>query len=430
MAVAQDAALMAEPNPHPIAVVGIGADGWDGLSAVARVVVEQADVVFGSARQLVGVGDRCADARAWPSPLLPSLRPMIDSCDGRTVCVLASGDPMFHGIGVSLAREFGAERLRVYPAPSSVSLACARLGWSLAHTTTVSLVNSPVETVLPELGHGRRLLVLSRGSSTPGDVCALLRDNGFGASTVIVLEQLGGPAERVARGTASDSTFADADPLNVVALECVRDRSAIRLTRVPGLPDSQYTGDGQMTKHEVRALTLCALAPGPGEVLWDVGGGSGTIAIEWLRTDPSCRAVTFESSADRRHQIATNAQRLGVPGLAVLGTAPGAFDEVPGSAGVPDAVFVGGGATEPGMIERCWAAVRPGGRLVANSVTAESDSLLLSAAARYGGRLRRFQIYRGEPLGSFTTWRPQLPVTQWCVTKPWGAPDGADADEQ
>ncbi|KAA0926747.1 MULTISPECIES: precorrin-6y C5,15-methyltransferase (decarboxylating) subunit CbiE [unclassified Rhodococcus (in: high G+C Gram-positive bacteria)] len=406
---------MVAPVPTPIVVVGIGADGWDGLPLASRRAVEQADVVFGSARQVAGVQEHCSETRTWPSPLVPNLRPMIDACTGSRVCVLASGDPMFHGIGVTLAREFGAERLRVYPAPSSVSLACARLGWALHHTTTVSLVNSPAETVLPELADGRRILVLSRGSSTPGEIAVMLSANGFGASEMTVLEQLGGPAERVARGIAGESTFEGVDPLNVVALLCVRDPDAARHTRIPGLADSAYTGDGQMTKREVRALTLSALAPVPGELLWDIGGGSGTIAIEWMRTDESCRAVTFESSHARREQIETNARLLGVPGLVVHGGAPESFAAV--SDAVPDAVFIGGGLTGTDMLEACWDAVRNGGRVVANSVTAESDSLLLTAAAKYGGELRRFQIYRGEPLGTFTTWRPQLPVTQWSATK-------------
>ncbi|MDV8023204.1 precorrin-6y C5,15-methyltransferase (decarboxylating) subunit CbiE [Rhodococcus sp. IEGM 1330] len=415
MALAQDAALMVAPVPTPIVVVGIGADGWDGLSTVSRTAVEQADVVFGSARQVAGVREHCTETRTWPSPLVPNLRPMIDACAGSRVCVLASGDPMFHGIGVTLAREFGAERLWVHPAPSSVSLACARLGWALHHTTTVSLVNSPAETVLPELADGRRILVLSRGSSTPGEIAVVLSANGFGASDMTVLEQLGGPAERVAGGTARESTFEGVDPLNVVALLCVRDPGASRHTRIPGLVDSVYTGDGQMTKREVRALTLSALAPAPGELLWDIGGGSGTIAIEWMRTDRSCRAVTFESSQARREQIESNALHLGVPGLVVHGGAPESFAAVSDAA--PDAVFIGGGLTGADMLEACWDAVRTGGRVVANSVTAESDSLLLTAAATYGGELRRFQIYRGEPLGAFTTWRPQLPVTQWSATK-------------
>ncbi|MBY4130370.1 precorrin-6y C5,15-methyltransferase (decarboxylating) subunit CbiE [Rhodococcus fascians] len=408
---------MTIPTPRPIVVVGIGADGWDGLPATSRSAIEKADVVFGSVRQIASVRSHCTESRTWPSPLLPNLRSTLDAYEASNVCVLASGDPMFHGIGVTLAREIGADRLRVLPAPSSASLACARLGWALHDTPTVSLVNTPIETLLPDLADGRRVMVLSRGSSTPGEVAALLSRNGFGDSTVTVLEQLGGPAERVVRGRARDSTFEGLDPLNVIALECVRDPAAPRFTRVPGLADSAYTGDGQMTKQEIRALTLSTLAPVPGELLWDIGGGSGTIAIEWMRSDSSCRAVTFESSRTRREQIERNALLLGVPGLVVHDAAPENFGGVSAANAEPDAVFIGGGLTGADMLGACWNAVRTGGRVVANSVTAESDSLLLTAAATYGGELRRFQVYRGEPLGAFTTWRPQLPVTQWSAIK-------------
>ncbi len=397
----------------PIDVVGIGADGWDGLAESARRVVAEADMVFGSVRQLASLPLTAERRRCWPSPLLPNLRSLIDEFDGQQICVLASGDPMFHGIGVSLVREFGAARLRVIPAPSSLSLACARLGWAVHTTTTVSVVNSPVSTLLPALSDGVRVLVLSRNEQTPAEVAALLRNSGFGRSRFTVLEQLGGPDERTLSTTAGAWAHPAGDALNVVAIECVADPLAIRTTRVPGLPDSVYTGDGQLTKSEVRALTLAALAPAPGELLWDVGGGSGSIAIEWMRTDPRCRATVFESSPSRCAQIETNAAALGVPGLNIIaGKAPQTFDSR-----FPDAVFIGGGLTAPGMIDACWERLAPGGRLVVNSVTAESEALLLTCVSRFGGSLRKFQIYRAEPLGSFTSWRPQLPVAQWIAVK-------------
>lgn len=397
----------------PIEVVGIGADGWDGLAESVRSVVLAADVVFGSSRQLTSVPVHDSRKISWPSPLLPTLRSSIDEFDGRRVCVLASGDPMFHGIGVSLAREFGASRLRVTPAPSSLSLACARLGWAVHATMTVSLVTAPVASLLPALSGGAHILVLSRGAQTPHEVVALLCDNGFGGSRVVVLENLGGRHERELTGTAAEWPHPSGDPLNVIAIDCVADRQSARITRAPGLPDDVYTGDGQLTKAEVRALTLSALAPAPGELLWDVGGGSGSIAIEWMRTDPSCRATTFESVASRRTQIEANAHALGVPGLEILGSAPACF-----TSATPDAVFIGGGLTVAGMIDACWARLPSGGRLVANAVTAESEALLLQCFSSSGGGLRKFQIYRAEPLGAFTSWRPHLPVVQWSVEKP------------
>lgn len=396
-----------------VTVVGIGADGWDGLSRNACRAVEDAEVLIGSARQLDLVPPSPAQRVEWPSPLVPALPALFAEHDGRRICVLASGDPMFHGIGVTLVRLLGADRVRVLPQPSSVSLACARLGWALHETPVVSLVTGPREALLPHLAHGRRLLVLSRDADSPTGVAELLRDNGFGESVMTVLEQLGGPLEAAFSARAAEWTRAAGDPLNLLALDCVRTAGTVRLPRTPGLPDAAFDSDGQLTKQEVRTLTLGALAPEPGELLWDVGGGSGSIAIEWLRTDPTCRAVTFERDAKRRDRIAGNAARLGVPQLDVRGEAPESLSGAP----VPDAIFLGGGVTAPGVFDACWDALPAGGRMVVNAVTAESEVLLLRWQGAHGGDLRKFQIYRGSALGGFTAWRPQLPVAQWIVTK-------------
>ncbi|WP_433754875.1 precorrin-6y C5,15-methyltransferase (decarboxylating) subunit CbiE [Nocardia sp. CA-135398] len=409
--------MTADWSGPPIAVVGIGADGWDGLGAAAREAVSRAELVFGSARQLELIPrDVTVARREWPSPLVPALPRLFADNTGRQICVLASGDPMFYGIGVTLARLFGPEHLRVLPQASSASLACARLGWAMAETPVVSAVGRPVETVLPELADRRRVLVLSANERTPGQLAELLRDNGFGESTLTVLEQLGGPRERVVRDRAAEWELAAGDPLNIVAIDCVADPKHRRATRVPGLPDELFGGDGQLTKSEVRALTLAALAPAPGELLWDVGGGSGSIAIEWCRTHPSCRAVSFERLEHRRRQIADNAAALGVPYIDVFGEIRTDIGKSTESA-PPDAIFIGGGLTQDGVLETCWSHLRQGGRLVANAVTAESEALLLKWAAAQGGELRKFQIYRAEALGNFTTWRPQLPVTQLAVVK-------------
>ncbi|TQF68476.1 precorrin-6y C5,15-methyltransferase (decarboxylating) subunit CbiE [Rhodococcus spelaei] len=397
----------------PVAVVGIGADGWDGLSPNARRAVIGADVLMGSPRQLDLVPTGDARRVPWPTPLVPALPGLLAEHAGHRICVLASGDPMFHGIGVTLIRLLGPNRVRVLAQPSSASLACARLGWALHETPVVSLVSDPVSTLLPELSHDRRMLVLSRDEHTPALVAELLREHGFGETDITVLEQLGGPAEVGFRGRAAGWTRAPGDRLNLLALHCLRTPGAVRHTRIPGLPDDAFASDGQLTKREVRALTLAALAPEPGELLWDVGGGSGSIAIEWMRTDRTCRAVGFERDADRRDRIAENALRLGVPALEVRGAAPASLADAP----TPDAVFLGGGVTAPGVFEACWAALDVGGRMVVNAVTAESEALLLRWRSEYGGELRKFQIYRGSALGGFTAWRPHLPVAQWIATK-------------
>lgn len=400
-----------------VPVVGIGADGWAGLSEISRDALRECAVLLGSARQLALLPDEITATRhCWPSPLVPALPGLLADLRGSRLGVLASGDPMFYGIGTTLARLLGPESLRVLPQPSSASLACARLGWPLPEVCIVSAVGRPLRRLLPELIDGRRILVLSADAGTPAEIVELLRSHGFGPSPVTLLEQLGGPAERIVSGYATDWREPPGDPLNLVAIAVTGEPGHPRRTRLPGLPDSAYTGDGQLTKSEVRALTLAALAPGPGETLWDIGGGSGSIAIEWCRTDPSCRAVTFEILDRRRDQIAANASALGVPELAIRGEAVAELtgDAVPG---IPDAIFLGGGLTTPELFDRCWTRLRAGGRLVANAVTAESEALLVSWSGEHGGQLRRFQIYRGEPLGRFTAWRPQLPVSQWSVVK-------------
>ncbi|WP_068271950.1 bifunctional cobalt-precorrin-7 (C(5))-methyltransferase/cobalt-precorrin-6B (C(15))-methyltransferase [Aldersonia kunmingensis] len=397
-----------------ILVAGIGADGWDGLPPRTQREILACEVIFGSQRQLDLVPSSNAERVAWPSPLVPALQGLLARHEGRRICVLASGDPMFHGIGVTLARLLGPERLRVLPQPSSVSLACARLGWPLATTTVVSLVARPVETVLAALTDRSRVLVLSNDGATPAALAKVLSDNGFGESTLHVLEQLGGPAERIVTESAAKWTDAQSDSLNIVAIEAKVAPDTPRLTRVPGLPDSAYGGDGQLTKAEVRAVSLAALAPAPGELLWDVGGGSGSIAIEWSRTHPECRAIAFEHVAARVEQIERNALALGVPTVKVRGRAPEAFADAP----VPDAVFIGGGLTVPGLLDACWERLRPGGRLVANAVTIESEAVLVDWARPNDAQMRRIQVQRAEPLGGFSAWRPHIAVVQIFAQKP------------
>ncbi|WP_052411312.1 bifunctional cobalt-precorrin-7 (C(5))-methyltransferase/cobalt-precorrin-6B (C(15))-methyltransferase [Streptomyces sp. NRRL S-118] len=409
------------PGTVPVTVVGIGADGWAGLADASRDALRTAEVVIGGDRQLALLPhDACrAERVAWPSPLRPAVPRLLDEHAGRTVAVLASGDPMFYGIGRALAETVGPERLHVLPHPSSVSYACARLGWPQEDTTTVTLVGRPLASLAAALHDGRRLLVLAAGARTPGEVAELLRERGFGPSRLDVLEQLGSERENRLSGTADTWQHPPGDPLNVIAVTCVRAGGALRLGAVPGLPDAAYDHDGQLTKRHVRAATLAALAPAPGELLWDVGGGSGSIGIEWMRTHPSCRAITVERSAGRADRIAHNAEVLGVPALRVVtGAAPGALAGLP----APDAVFIGGGLTAPGLLDACWDALRPGGRLVANTVTLESEAVLADRHRRYGGELVRLSVAHAVPVGGFTGWRQAMPVTQWSVTKPGEVP--------
>ncbi len=397
-----------------ITVVGIGDDGWDGLTSPARAAIAGARTLIGGERHLDLIpGDATtAHRRAWPSPMAPLLDelPSLDS-----PVVLASGDPMLHGVGASIARRCGADRLRVIPALSAFALTCARLGWPAADTELVSLVARPVERLLPHLAPGRHLVVYVSDSDGARSVAALLRAHGFGPSGLTVLEHLGGAGERIVGTTADALPDEPVAQLHAVAVDCRPAPGTRVLPRTPGLPDDAYDHDGQITKREARALTLAALGPLPGELLWDVGAGSGSIGIEWLRAHPANRAIAIEPKPDRAARATANARQLGVPHLTVVeGRAPAALEGLE----PPDAIFVGGGLTNDGVLEACLAALRPGGRLVATAVTLETEQSLTAAHAEHGGRLVRLSVARAEPIGGFTGWRPHMPLTQWTLETP------------
>ena len=395
-------------------VVGMGADGWESLSPTARHSLEAATDVYGSARQLdLLPADLPAARTPWRSPMSEHLASLAASIGGADVVhVLASGDPMFHGVGASLVRLVGPDRVTVHSSPSSVSLAAARLGWDLASTVVVSLVTAPVETLALHLADGARLFVLSRDGSTPAQVAELLRSLGFGSSTITVLGDLGGVDEQVVTGRA-DVWNDGAPALNVVAVDCV----GPAVSRAPGLPDSHFVNDGQLTKQPVRALTVSALAPAEGCLLWDVGAGSGSVGIEWLRQLRTGRVVAFESDADRADVATSNASRHGVGDrYEIRGGAPAALAGAP----TPDAVFIGGGMTAE-VLDTAWSALRTGGRIVAHAVTRAPERLLVEAVSKHGGDLIRVSVERAAPLGRSTAWRPALPIVQWSAVKESGA---------
>lgn len=405
--------MPAQPSPaERIAVVGIGADGWTGLGDSARDMVLAADAVIGAPRQLDLLPQIEGQQRhRWPSPLHAGLPALFEELAGLRTVALASGDPLFSGIGTTLIGLFGADQVRVLPAVSSVTLARARLGWPAESTAVVSVVGRDVHAVLRELAPGRRVLVLSSDETTPGQLAALLTERGYGASRMVVLGDLGAAAETRLETTAA--TFTGSSPrLNIVALELV---GPLMSGWAPGLPDDAYRHDGQLTKRDLRAAALARLAPVPGQLLWDIGAGAGSVGIEWMRSHPSCRAIAVEVNDVRAQRISDNARNLGVPGLQVVqGAAPQVLADLPG----PDAVFIGGGLSRDGVLAACLAALAPGGRVVAHGVTLQAEALLAAAYREHGGELTRIQVEHAAPLGSFTGWTPGRAITQWALVRP------------
>jgi precorrin-6Y C5,15-methyltransferase (decarboxylating) len=415
MAIADPLARESAAPRRWLSIVGIGEDGADGLGATARGLISSAEIVFGGKRHLALAGSLIRGAaRPWPSPFDRAVEEVV-AHRGRQVCVLASGDPYLYGVGALLARHVDAAETIVVPAPSAFSLAAARLGWPLPDTAQVSLHGRAIDQIRPHLQPGAKVLALTSDGGGPAALARLLTDAGFGRSKLTVLEALGGARERIRSVSADAFDFNDVDALNVVAIEVLASAHARVLARAPGLPDALYEHDGQLTKREIRAVTLSALAPRRGELLWDIGAGAGSVAIEWMLADPSLAAIAIEARPDRAAHIRRNAAAFGVPGLEVIeGAAPAALEHLP----QPYAVFIGGGASDLGVLESAATALRVGGRLVVNAVTLESEALLLSRQAALGGDLTRLSIVRAEPVGGMTGWRPALPVTQWVWVKP------------
>ncbi|KAF0109952.1 MAG: precorrin-6y C5 15-methyltransferase subunit CbiE/precorrin-6Y C5 15-methyltransferase subunit CbiT [Rhodospirillaceae bacterium] len=399
-----------------LAVVGVGEDGEAGLSPAARTLIGAARVVLGGKRLLERVAalvPTTADCVSWAG--VEAAFEALEAHRGQQVVVLASGDPMFYGLGATLTRRFAAAEMIVVPQASAFSLAAARLGWPLQEVETLSVHGRALETLAFHFAPGVRLLVLSENGETPGRVAALLTAHGFGPSPMTVLEHMGGAAERqvTVRADQWPGGTRTAD-LNTLAIACRADEGRQGWGRTPGLPDEAYLHDGQLTKREIRAVTLAALAPRPGEMLWDIGAGAGSIAIEWLRTHPATLAVAVEQDTARLATIAANAVRLGVPRLqGVLGCAPFCLAGL----SAPTAVFVGGGVSASGLLETCWAALPIGGRMVVNAVTIEAEARLLAWQGTHGGTLTRLSVARLRPMGRLRGWKPLAPVTQYQAMK-------------
>lgn len=395
-------------------VIGIGEDGLAGLSPAAHSRLAEARLVVGGARHLALLPEAHAVPQlVWESPLAKTIETLL-SHRGTPVAVLATGDPLHCGIGATLLGHLPAEEMRFLPNLSAFTLVCARLGWDREKVTTLSLHGRPFDRINRELAPDRRLVLLSADRATPAAVAVRLTEAGFGDSVMHVLEHMGGPKERHVEGVAAQWDAVPGADLNTIAVDCRATPAAQPLSCVPGLPDSAFSHDGQLTKAEIRAVTLAALAPLPGQVLWDVGAGSGAIAIEWLRAAPDTRAIAIEQAQQRLRLIERNAAALGTPELEIIaGSAPEALAGLP----APDAIFIGGGAAMPGMFDACWRALKPGGRLVANLVTLEGEAAILAWHTAHGGELRRLAVSRATAIGGRIGWKPLRPVTQYIVRK-------------
>ncbi|TIN24011.1 MAG: precorrin-6y C5,15-methyltransferase (decarboxylating) subunit CbiE [Mesorhizobium sp.] len=398
-----------------LTVVGIGENGLAGLGDEAKQRIAQAEIIFGGKRHLALVASFAkGEARPWPVPFDAEMTDVL-TLAGRRVCVLASGDPFFHGVGATLARKVKPQEMHVIPAPSAISLAAARLGWALQDIETVSLHGRPLDLIRPLLQPRAHILALTSDAEAPAAIARLVAELDFGASRLTVLEALGGPNEtqRTARADAFD--LENINPLNVLAVDVESGPDARVLPLTSGLADHLFDHDGQITKREIRAITLSALAPRRGELLWDVGAGSGSVGIEWMLAHPSMRTIAIEADPTRAARICHNAAACGVPGLVVVeGTTPKALARLD----TPDAIFIGGGGSDAGVLNTAIKALRSGGRLVANAVTLEMEALLLAQHTKLGGDLTRIAISRASPVGSMQAWRPAMPVIQWSWVKP------------
>lgn len=397
-----------------LSIIGIGEDGRAGLSPAAIALIERAELVVGGRRHLDLVGETPGEKMEWAKPLEATATTIL-ARRGTPVAVLVSGDPFWFGAGATLARSIPIEDMQVVPSPSSFSIAASCLGWPLQDVTTLGLNMKGLTPVIRRhLHHGRRILGLALNGDTAREVAALLTGAGFGESVIVVMEALGGPRERIRNVRARDFDFADVDSLNIIGVDVVAGAGAAPIPYTAGLPDSYFENDGQLTKREIRAVTMSSLQPGAGQLLWDVGAGSGSIGIEWLLAHPANTAIGIERDASRAARAVRNSVALGVPHLDIReGAAPDALSGL----AQPDAIFIGCGTAGGKVIEACWTALKPGGRIVVNAVTIESEAALLAAYHEHGGSLTRFGVERAEPVGRLTAWRPAMPVLQWVSSK-------------
>lgn len=395
-------------------IIGIGEDGVDGLCAKAIEKLESAEVIIGGDRHHKLTPNSSAERIAWPSPF-DAMIDKIKSYKGKRIVILVTGDPLWFSVGARILKAIPKEEITFFPQLSAFQWASCRMGWSLADCETVTVHGRAAEQIIPHFAPNVRMLVLTRDGDTPSEVASLLVQNGYGNSRMSVLASLGGEQETRIDGVANSWTEKAPD-FHTLAIECLADENLELHSRIGGLPDHCFDHDGQMTKQAIRAITLSSLSPYPDALLWDVGAGCGSVAIEWMRSSRGASAIAIEPNQSRRDMMAKNAQKLGVPKLQIIeGNAP--YNLPDSSDKSPDAIFIGGGLTSEGVFEACWKCLRKGGVMVANAVTVESEAKLLSLHEKHGGSLVRIAVQNAEPVGRFHGWKPSMPVTQWRVIK-------------
>ena len=396
-----------------LTIIGMGDNGLEGLTPIARAMLEQAKTVYAPERILSALQLGNKTVHPWGDRFHETVDTLVER-RGEPTTVLATGDPMHFGVGATLARRIPAAEVRIVPSPSAFSLAAARLGWALQDVDCISLHGRKAERLAAFLAPGNRILALTSNADTIARSADILIANGYADSRLIVLEHMGGAEERQIRGRATNFGDHHLADFNTLAIECVAGAEAAPISTAPGLPNTLFRHDGQITKREVRAATIGALRPYPGALLWDIGAGCGSVAIEWMRSARNAKAIAIEANDDRLGMLSDNALSLGTPDLEIVGgRAPDVLSELP----QPDAVFIGGGLSGKGVFDTTWRALRIGGRLVANAVTLESEALLIGLRQKHGGELARISIAHAEPVGPHLGWRPAMPVTTWGVTK-------------
>ena len=397
-----------------LTVIGMGEDGWEALSNRARLAIKSTDVIVGSSRLLELLPKTKAEIHEWPQPFSAVVE-QIKPLSGRNTVILATGDPMNFGVTRKLLEFIPFEEMTIIPQVSAFSLAAARMGWSLPDCDCFTIHGRPAANVETFIQPNARLIILTEDGSSVAEVCRRLMSRGFEDSKITVLENMCSSAERITSFAADANPNLDWSPLNVVSVHCVAGAQAKIFSRVAGLPDDAFVHDGQLTKREVRAATLAALAPAPDQILWDIGAGCGSVSIEWMRSTRGCEAYAIEHNEDRLKMIATNVDQLGTPRMKIIaGKAPEALGDLP----APDAVFIGGGVGNDGVFDTAWANLKSGGRMVCNVVTIEGEMHLYDLQEKHGGELVRMDVSTLTNVGPYRAMKPRMSVVQWRVTKP------------